>query len=121
MREFALAEIAGGPGGAAVVELLIHHFRPGDERLILESIDPPEDEAERHWLFQDVRRILEANPEADALPLALVGYASTPCSFCREGFVALLHERGLMPAWMVEEARFDADGRTRRFDENADG
>lgn len=118
-REFALGELRNGIRSGSEVELFIRNYRAGDEQRILESLEMPEDASELHWLLMGVSKILEANPEANRLPLCLVSYALQPCSSCRCRDARLLIDGRVAPAWLVEECRHDADADCRQLVETA--
>jgi hypothetical protein len=113
VRDLALSRLGEMTPGKSVVGLFIRNFRPGDERRILEAIDVPDDEVERHGLLMDVIGVLENNPDADSSQLGIVAYASTPCENCRADSLRLLHRQGAAPGWLLEECRHDSSERTR--------
>jgi hypothetical protein len=113
IRDFALAEFEDRVRGGSVVGLFIRNYRRGDERRILESVELPDDDCERHWLLMDVNKVLEANPEADRSQLGIIAYASTPCDSCRSDSARLLHLQHVAPRWLTEECRFDSNEESR--------
>jgi hypothetical protein len=113
VREFALAELESGVRGGGAVGLFVRNYQPGDERRILEAIEFPDDDCELHWLFMDVIKVLEANPEADCSQLGVMAYASTPCENCRFDAAQLLLGQHVAPEWIIEECRFDSHERSR--------
>jgi hypothetical protein len=113
IREFALSRLERGMGDDSVIGLLIRNFRPGDEPTILEALELPDDECDRHGLMMDLIRVLEHNPKADCSRLALVTYASTPCENCRHDSARLLHQRHVAPGWLLEECRHDSSEESR--------
>ncbi len=115
VREFAISEIEKATGHRPAVGLLVGNYRRGDEDRILESVELPELDDERHELLMDTIRVLEANPEADCSRLGIVAYASNPCQICRGDAVRLLHRRGAAPGWLTEECRYDAEDDCREF------
>jgi hypothetical protein len=108
VREFALTELGKGVHDGSVVALLINNYLRGDEHLILESMEFPEDECELHWLFSHVINVLENNPHADCFPLGVITYTSTPCGNCRFKAARLLHNQQVAPTWLSEECRYDS-------------
>jgi hypothetical protein len=109
VREFALRQIDDGRVDSSVVGLFRTNFMPGDERLLFDVLEMPDDVEERHGLLLDVSALLEKNPEADPSLLGLLVYAQTPCSQCRQGAVEVLTKRRLAPSWMLDECRLDCD------------
>ena len=108
VREFALTEFEKGVRNGSVVALFINNYRHGDERRILEAMELPDDECERHWLLMAVIKVLEKNPEADCSRLGVIGYALTRCENCRFHAVRLLLSRHAAPGWVTVECRYDS-------------
>ena len=113
VRAFAVREITSGHGDRRNVGLLIKNYQPGDEKLILDHVNLPEDVDELHGLLMDTIKLLEENVEADISQLALICYIHNPCESCRADAVKLLQQEGLAPCWLIEEAVHDSDKRTR--------
>ena len=111
IRQFALDQLNGNDRRA--IGLLINNFEPGDEQTILDCIELPADQFERHCIFLDVIKVLEENPESDASQLGVVAYASTPCESCRMYAVRCLHKQKVVPLWLAKECRFDSVEDTR--------
>lgn len=109
VRSFAEQELGRGVSNRGVVGLFEKNYQPGDAGRILEALTLSDDPNELHWLLMSVRDVLEANPSPDSLPLALVAYAHTPCSFCRSGISRWLLGQNLAPTWLVDECCYDAD------------
>lgn len=108
VREFALAELQQGVRDGSVVALFSHNYRLGDEHRILEALELPDDECERHWLLMAVVEVLAKNPEADCSPLGVLGYALTPCSTCRFRAARLLFNQQVAPEWLAAECQYDS-------------
>jgi hypothetical protein len=108
IRAYALSQLENGLRDGFVISLFARNYQPGDEQLIQNAIELPEDDFDRHSLLMSVVTVLEANPDAKAGELGVIGYASTPCGFCREHFVRVLLGQNAAPEWLVEECRFDA-------------
>ena len=115
IREFALAELEKGVRDGSVVGLFVRNYRRGDEHRILESIEFPDDDCERHWLLMDVIKVLEANPDADCSRLGIIAYASTPCENCRSTRPACSDRQHVAPGWLIEECRFDSSEESREL------
>jgi hypothetical protein len=114
VREFAVSEVAEGVT-EHVIGLFVKNFQPGDEQLILEAIEFPDDEDKLHWLLTDVIEVLENNPQSDCSELAVLTYASTPCQNCRYRSATLLRGQNVAPAWLIEECRYDANDDCRKL------
>jgi hypothetical protein len=109
VRDYALAELgAGGRRARFAVGILARNFQPGDEKRVLESIELPDDDWDRHSLLMDVIKLLEADPEADPSALGLIVYACTPCENCRRDAAHILYDSSLAPRWLIDECRFDS-------------
>jgi len=108
IRKFAFAELEKGVRDGSVVSLFIRNYEQGDEQLILDAIELPDDDCERHWFLMDVIKVLENNPDADCSQLGIISYASTPCENCRYDSARLLHRQRVAPRWLIEECRFDS-------------
>jgi hypothetical protein len=115
IREFALAELTKERYDRRVFRLFSLNYKEGDEGLLIEAMDIPQDDWERHSLLMDIIEILEKNPQADCSWLGLVTYASTPCENCRHDAARLLHSRRVAPAWLTEECRYDSAVETRKL------
>jgi hypothetical protein len=109
IREFALSNLEQGTEQDSVLGLFNKNFLPGDEGRILEAIEVPDDEQQRHGLMMDVIRFLESNPNADCSQLSLVAYISTPCESCRSDAARLLLGQRVAPGWLLEECRHDSN------------
>ena len=115
IREFALSILEHGNDEGWVIGLFNKNFLPGDERRILEAIEVPEDERERHGLMMDAIRFLESNPDADCSRLALVAYLSTPCGNCRFDAARLLLGQEVAPGWLIDECLYDSNEEGREL------
>ncbi|PQO27853.1 HEAT repeat domain-containing protein [Blastopirellula marina] len=108
VRRFALEQLEQGDKALAI-DLFKSNFEPGDEKRILQAIELPENDFHRHGILIDILYVLKENvAAADVADLGLIIYFHTPCSFCRESAVRLLLGQNAAPAWLLEEARFDA-------------
>jgi hypothetical protein len=120
-REFALTELQRRAPDSAVVGLFINNYRRGDEQLILEAVELPDDASERHWILMNVIKILEKNREADCSQLGLISYALTPCANCRCDAARLLLNQRVAPEWLVAECRYDCGEECRKLVEPESG
>jgi hypothetical protein len=108
VRQFALTELQTGVEDGRVVGLFINNYQAGDEKRILEAMNPPDDQEQLHWLLMDVIKVLEKYPEADFSQLGVISYALNPCAACRSDAARLLLKRQAAPDWLIEECRFDS-------------
>lgn len=100
-------------GADLVGELLKANFEAGDEKLLQELSTELDDPVELHTLGMDMLAIFNTIEPADCLPALLELYERGPCSFCRRSVVDLLLKRDLLPDWIRDEARWDANPETR--------
>ena len=114
VRAHALACLQQGDTIAAV-SLLVNNYQTGDEQRIVQAISIPDDADQRHGLLMSCRDLLETNLTADCLQLAFSIYEHNPCSLCRTAAVRLMKRQSVVPAWMLEEIRFDCDEGTRQL------
>lgn len=90
-------------------------YQQGDEQLILDAMEVPDDACELHWLLMDIIKVLEKNCEADSSRLGVISYALTPCCNCRFYAARLLHNQHLAPEWLKDECRFDCEEDCRKL------
>lgn len=114
VREFAIAQLRRGEILNAV-RLFELNFAAGDEQLLLDALQWPEDPCLLHWMLTDVIHVLEANPGMKGKELAITAYWATPCQNCREDAAKWLIERRLAPQWLLEECAHDANEETRKL------
>jgi hypothetical protein len=115
VREFALTELRHGLRAGLVAALFINNYQQGDEELILDAMELPDDAWERHGLLMSVIKILEESSEADSSRLGVIGYALTPCQNCRFRAARLLHNQGVAPEWLKFECRLDCEEDCRKL------
>ncbi len=108
VRKFAIEEITGPDRNIHAVPLLQRNFQAGDEQLLCDFVEVPDDAEERHSLLMDIRNILQENMDSRVEELAQVIYFHTPCAICRGHAIELLEEDGTLPGWMAEEAMHDS-------------
>ena len=113
IRALALAEIQKNSLGFPPIGLLIKNYQPGDEQLVLDQVELPEDPGDRHWMLIDLCNLLKENETADSSKLGQLAYFHNPCQMCRCSAAELLFSQGCVPAWLAEECRFDAEEETR--------
>lgn len=108
VRRFALALLDESPFVWESVQLFRKNYQLGDEAHLLDRIELPPDEDERHWLLMEATHVLENNPAADPSQLGLLAYAELPRSVCRKSAAKLLLARDAAPPWLAHECRHDA-------------
>lgn len=119
VREFALTNIQHGLRDRFFGMLFIRNYAAGDENLILEALELPDDVNELHWLLMDVIKVLENNKKADPSKLALIVYAHTPCENCRCDAVKLLQTHDVVPDWLRAECQYDSSEECRKIFQEA--
>ena len=119
IREFALAELQKRLPDDSVVGLFINNYQSGDEQIILEAIELPDNVCELHSLLMDVIKVLETYPEADCSRLGVISYALTPCENCRYHAARHLLKQNVAPEWLIEECRHDSGEDCRKSFLNA--
>jgi hypothetical protein len=107
-------EILGDPDryGArksAGAKLLEANYQAGDEAILIDFLRSECDEDARHWIGMSAEDIAEAHLSADSVAVLGALYEHGPCSFCRWRAVSELRKREQLPAWMLEECRYDAN------------
>jgi hypothetical protein len=113
IRKFALDHLRKGATEFGFLKLFIRNSIPGDDALLLEVLQIPDDVHERHWLLRDLRKVLEQNSELKVGELGTIIYGLTPCGSCRRDTCKLLVGRKAAPEWLLEECRYDALEGTR--------
>lgn len=114
IRLFAVEEITGPDRNIHAVQLLQRNFKAGDEQLLCDFVEIPDDAEERHSLLMDIQRVLQENMESRVEELAQVIYFHTPCAICRDAAIELLEKDGTLPGWMAEEAMHDSQDSYRK-------
>lgn len=109
VREFALRELQAQTLDRSVVGLFIKNFQSGDEQLLLDHAELPEDPWPRHDMLMDLVHVLEDNEDADSRRLGQIAYFHTPCSSCRFYAARLLYDRQTAPDWLMAECCSDAN------------
>jgi hypothetical protein len=98
------------------VELMISNYYEGDFQRIEESLRETRDDADcLHDLGIGVHHLLAVHCPPTAVNSLVLLYENGPCSLCRGEFVEKLIALELIPQWMREECRFDADPDTRKL------
>jgi len=76
---------------------------------------PSDDADAMHDLCWGLEEVFRENRTPDCAVSMLFAYEHTPCSQCRERFVAELMEFGKAPREVIEECRFDANPAIREL------
>jgi hypothetical protein len=112
LRNAALQLISNGDleHGA---RLLVGNFEDGDLFLCAQQLEHSTDWDQCHSLGVELLALCEAHPCLEALDCLLYVYEFSPCSVCRYDAVKALTDIEIAPAWLLEEAAFDADPDTQ--------
>jgi hypothetical protein len=97
------------------VTLLTARSQPGDYKLIEQVLRQPMSDHVYHSVGMDVLRFVKANPTGEAEAVLGLLYENGPCSMCRESCVKHLIALKILPDWMRDECRYDADSDTREL------
>jgi hypothetical protein len=111
VRALALKMIEAGETHGA--RLLRSNFEPGDFARLAHLLDALVDINAIHDFglsLLDIVSKQERPPDAGDILLRL--YERTPCSMCRNDVVTALSSLDMVPPWMAEECRFDAEPET---------
>jgi hypothetical protein len=108
LKDGSSFDVACGPA-----KILVPNFRDGDEALLLNAAGRLRSPEDRHSFVLDVLSLIEHNPQGNWRDLVLWVYERTPCSHCRESAVEVLLDRKEAPLWLIQEARWDSQARTR--------
>ena len=98
------------------IGVLALNYESGDSKIIIEASHRVSEASELrtiHALGSEIIDIYEKNHVPEALEPLTGIYEVTPCSNCREYVVKLIHEIGILPDWMLEEAAWDSREHTR--------
>jgi hypothetical protein len=78
----------------------------------------PLDRTDYHDLVIDIKHLFEAHPSPAAAQTLINIYEYGPCSHCRKRIAEDLHSIRLLPDWMRDECRYDANSDLREWVEN---
>jgi len=116
LRADALARLARGEVAKGTLDLLQSNYRSGDQKAIEHALfNAGLTDEEVHDVTHDIRNIFKDGDSAEAIALLQWAYEFTPCSFCRCSALRRLMKHGLAPAYIIEEAAFDANPETRKL------
>jgi hypothetical protein len=97
------------------IGLLANNYASGDAERFEQAIMHDTDEEAIHNYGFAIEGMIKEQGRTELAPLLSLLYDRDPCGSCRDRFVRLIHELGLLPRWMIEESRFDADRYLREF------
>jgi hypothetical protein len=103
------------------VELFKNNYLPGDEKIILSALERVKADADgMHYMGMSALKVCQANREARLAGIANFIYRTNPCTLCRGDALEWMKDVGCLPAWVANEARFDASEETRALMAGAD-
>lgn len=115
VRDFAMDRINRKEMTENVLSLLRSNYHTDDlERIQAALPVDPEDELS-HGLGRAILEIDDDNPDWEGHPLLLWMVDHTPCALCRGGAIKRLIQSGHAAPSLIEEARHDCDGETRKL------
>jgi hypothetical protein len=113
IRRAAFRKLERQELGEGAVRLLKHSQAAGDLSRVAQLLRPLSGDSDTHSLVYDVLEVVKANTAPDATDALIFVYEQSPCSNCRHDAVEHLVSLETLPAWIEEEARFDALEETR--------
>lgn len=104
------------PGRRDAIELLGANFEPGDHNLVISWFEAEHDPDVRDSMGMDLKGFWDRHPD-DSTVIRMLStlYENGPCSFCREGAVRRLIERGALSYKTREECALDANEEIREL------
>lgn len=110
VRELAQGLITQQQADGDVVRLLVRNYQVDDSQLVEYALVSTQAEEDTyHWCAHGASDVFAANPSPHALPSLLHVYEHCRCSIARLSAVEVLKEQSLMPDWMQNECRTDAN------------
>ena len=104
------------PGRQDAIALLGVNFESGDHDMVLDWFEAEDDPEVAHSMGMDFKDFWERHPgDGTAVRMLCALYEKGPCSFCREGAVRRLIERGALSDEMREECALDANEEIREL------
>jgi hypothetical protein len=91
------------------VELLSLNFENDDWIRIGETARRAHDGDVAHSIGFGVQAVFRPHPAPEAATALIAVYQQNPCSRCRERAVEALYSLNLLPAYMLEECKYDAN------------
>ena len=115
VRAFALEIIEQQRTASPAVKMLLKNYELGDEERIIVALERITNPNYYHSLGMDVRDFERAHPSPLSTKMMTLLYRDNPCSFCRNTAVERLVELNALPAWIRDEAMYDAAEHTRKL------
>jgi hypothetical protein len=117
VRELAFRLVSDRSAGRRnAIELLVSNSQPADHDAALGWFESEDDPDVRHSMGMDLVDFWDRHPDEDSIVRMLLAlYEDGPCSFCREGVVRRLIERGALSDDMRAECAWDANEEIRQL------
>ena len=117
VRELALRLFRNRlPGRRDAIELLGLNFEPGDHDMVLGWFEAEDDPEVVHSMGMDLKDFWDLHPgDGTAVRMLRALYEKGPCSFCRDGAVRRLIERGALSDEMRQECVWDGNEDIRKL------
>lgn len=97
-----------------VIDVMKQNFESGDHQLVLRWFKAENDVDVLHSMGMDSKEFWKRHPDEETgAPMMQALYEKGPCSFCREGAVRRMIERGTLPAELRAECTWDANSDIR--------
>jgi hypothetical protein len=114
VRVLALEILGQRPQNSEVMRLFEQNYVLGDHEKLVHLSKTFREADEIHQAGYYTRDIYSTNRVSEALEPLLLDYETNRCSMCRASTIVLLHELGILPDWVLEEAQFDSDDGIRQ-------
>lgn len=114
VRELALQRLAPQQIASGSICMLQSTYQPGDHRAVESALYVPDDLGTLHDIGFFLLDVFGKNATHDCLGSMLYVYEHGPCMNCRERAIGIMHAAGVLPDWVREESRFDADSQIRK-------
>lgn len=114
IREIALQRLTNEGLAWGSIRLLQSTYQPGDHRAIESVLYLTDDMDIIHDIAFSLLDVFGQNSTAESLGSMLYVYEHGPCMNCRGTAVNIMQAAGVLPAWVREESRFDADPQIRK-------
>lgn len=118
VRALALWMIEQSKQAGRAVGLLAANYQQGDWQLIKSLTRQNLNNENYHSLGFSVEGVFKQHPSTDAISALLDVYEYGPCSNCRRRFVECLDSLDAVPAWMLDECKYDANHDLRQLARN---
>lgn len=98
------------------IDLVAQNYQAGDHRIVLRWFQEEEDCEKQHSLGMDLIKFWKRHPDEETeVPMLRSLYEKGPCSFCREGAVRRLLERGALADQLRAECAWDSNSDIRNL------